>query len=384
MIETLLELLEITFVGRLLLSFLPPGEVGSHRLRDLPVTIATSYLLGLVAQQAIASWAGLFDAQPNIWLVRVAWMLVLALRVLTLPGAIVPRGQVEHELGGTLTIVTWIACVVLVALGFRYEVIFEGNPNQLERPYYVARDIGENTLNVGVLCILLDHGMRTARRAPLGRALAIATALVAALTFGAADGIASVSYGMLKPIGGAVFAIAWLRRADLRALTIAAILFARTGSWSAPSCLAILTLATPRTSVRRALGTAIGAFAVVGAPEVIDSLRYEPDYSDLTLGRRLLEAWHSLLRLPLVAFVVLFVVAATCAMIQRWRRSPTERSQRVDPPGREFVALCALLAVGSVLKLFEIGDKEPLMPLVVLIAALALLPAERIEARSAA
>src|SRR5260221_569344 len=47
--EALATLVEYAFVGRILLSILPPGFPGLHSFRDLPATWAASHLLGSVS-----------------------------------------------------------------------------------------------------------------------------------------------------------------------------------------------------------------------------------------------------------------------------------------------------------------------------------------------
>ena len=79
--------------GRVVLSFFPPGDVGSHAPRDLTVTVATSLSVGFVL-----SWLLPEDELRPYWLVP---LLAIA-RWLTLPGAMVPRHPPPREPVGAL------------------------------------------------------------------------------------------------------------------------------------------------------------------------------------------------------------------------------------------------------------------------------------------
>src|SRR5688572_17286887 len=91
-------LLAWLFAGRVLLSFLPPGEVGSHAWRELPATVATSLVLGCLA----ASLVG-----PT-WALGIALGLALV-RWFTLPGAMVPRHRPPGERTRALDLVLALA-----------------------------------------------------------------------------------------------------------------------------------------------------------------------------------------------------------------------------------------------------------------------------------
>src|SRR5690349_5045663 len=87
----------VSCIGRGVLSWLPPGELGSHRTAELPATWAASYLLGCAFVAACASAAMLFGVPISCaWIATVGALLVLA-RWATLPAALVPRHEVAAE-----------------------------------------------------------------------------------------------------------------------------------------------------------------------------------------------------------------------------------------------------------------------------------------------
>ena len=83
------------FVGRVLLSFLPPGPLGSHRPRDLAATLAASYVIGVIA------WLLLRVVMRDPSAAYTAFVAIggvlLFVRCITLPGAMVPRHQPAEE-----------------------------------------------------------------------------------------------------------------------------------------------------------------------------------------------------------------------------------------------------------------------------------------------
>jgi hypothetical protein len=114
----------VAALGRLLLSFLPPGPTGGHGPRELPETCAASLALGWLCVGALGpplayGWGVLAEhGSAARWvcvaLVAACVLALLAVRWLTLPGAMVPRHTVGQDLG---RLRVPLALAVLVGLG---------------------------------------------------------------------------------------------------------------------------------------------------------------------------------------------------------------------------------------------------------------------------
>lgn len=87
----------IGVVGRVWLAVLPPGSIGGHSPREWPRTSAASLAMGTLS--LAMGWnlfRGFGVADPLPWLVGVT-LLAAVLRLLALPGAMVPRREVAVE-----------------------------------------------------------------------------------------------------------------------------------------------------------------------------------------------------------------------------------------------------------------------------------------------
>jgi hypothetical protein len=216
-------------VGRVILSLLPAGTPGRHDAREMPITLAASYLLGSIAIDAEAHFLLSLGARAGWPALAAPWVAVAIVRWITLPGAIVPRRGSERENArdrfARLAGVVAVALVGLVAWRCR---------DSLFRPpsMHVTRTILPGVLTIAdtlSLIAVCDYGLRCARRSSLERAfVALALALVVALsTF--AHGDPSAASLALRFGAGMAFAIPWLRRADRRALILSVIAFAGAG-----------------------------------------------------------------------------------------------------------------------------------------------------------
>ena len=221
-------------VGRLVLSLLPPGAAGSHDLAALPTTWAASHLCGLAAlclHGALLAAIG----SPSVWTLVVPWLALAALRFATLPGAMVPRhGVLEERPEGRDRIVGRAALGATAACGAAL-LLLDPAARGAAAPG-VAEALGRAVARLGAppesalpllvpctwfaLWVLLDDGLRVARRAPSARRLVVLfTALV---TLQLPTSILSIAF-----LGaGASFLIGWLRRADRRAACLSAASFA--------------------------------------------------------------------------------------------------------------------------------------------------------------
>ncbi|HTF88901.1 MAG TPA: hypothetical protein VK843_10865 [Planctomycetota bacterium] len=293
----------VSCIGRVVLSWLPPGEVGSHRLRDVPTTWAASYLLGASFLAVGASVSALARVPVSCaWIAGAALLLGLA-RWLTLPAALVPRHEVLREVPTRAArALLWIAVAIGVwaALGATINagsglwsvraqawlsqgwlIGFDGPATARGALELAPLDCGaiacvswpggivnEVSTRAHLLAcflsavLLIERAMELTRRAPLGRRLLLVLFAVAlSVAFRADDGdLALAGLCALALLGLA----SWTRRADARGLALACIAWGslsllRPGGW----VLAIAGLgATVGSSARPSRGrAALWAFA---------------------------------------------------------------------------------------------------------------------------
>jgi hypothetical protein len=214
--EAFVDWLLVLVTGRVLLAFLPPSSIGSRRSHTLVATLVASTLAGTAARwpQALA-WCGLDLPLPSdargslLWLAP--WLLAaIAWRALG-PGALVPRQEAA-----------------------------DFDPRS-----WRALEAG---LQIAALAGLLLSFDATLQAGLLG--------LPAHWPFAA----------------GIAFGLHWRKRADRRALVLAAIAFGlcagtrRVEGWLGVLGWAGLVLATPAPARRRALLVALFALLCVGLP----------------------------------------------------------------------------------------------------------------------
>ncbi|HED64876.1 MAG TPA: hypothetical protein ENJ09_04885 [Planctomycetes bacterium] len=173
------------------------------------------------------------------------FILLAALRVLTLPGSLVPGSGVPHEPASRAAFLGTVAAALSLLAFF---------PPARDAHLLRAGGAPWNWLAVALL-FLLDHGLRVARRAPGGRTLLAALLALLLLLFPAV----SFRPGLTL---AAVFLIPWLRRADRRAawltsLGAAGLAFEPSGAPLGLGVLLILVLASHPAQRRDALHAAI-------------------------------------------------------------------------------------------------------------------------------
>jgi len=362
-----LRLLSQLACGRLVLAFLPPGSPGSHALARLPATAATSLLLGDVALELEAR----FLPAPETWAARALflapWLVLLVLRLVTLPGALVPRHAPPEERRGKLArLVVVLPCLWCLAA--------------------LARAPEDTVLwDWLAFLILLDHGLQAARRSPLGRTLLVFGAALTAQPFLSADAAveAAARFGT-----GALFLVPWIRRADRRAGVLALIAFGSLGPTEPRLALAGLlgVLLAARAPQRRfaLVGGLVAALVLVlpdaallrGGPPSEWSARdvFESGYSTQEWG----VAW---------IYLTLTCIAGAGILVGRGARVLERRPWRasaIEEPLREVGVLAALLGLGF-LALRTGGSyvAQPfntllvLFPIALALAGLVLVPAER-------
>lgn len=247
------------WLGRAVLSFLPPGAVGST---DARTTWAASQIVGSSTWLALFVWTPWFHSEHAIRAGFVLAAVLTALRMLGLPAALVPRHEPARAAQDGWTQWFQIAAVMILCFVLPGPLFGEGAVESDPRSVLVFADA------IAAL-LMIEFGLDRARASAWMRhAAMLAFALVVVLR-GVQDvhGLALAS--AMCFVSGAAFTIAWLRRADKRALFLAVISFASAAPWSpngwtcAIAGLAWLVVGTAKPS-RMLAATAALAFAAIG------------------------------------------------------------------------------------------------------------------------
>lgn len=348
-------LLAVAIAGRLALSLLPPGDVGSHAPRDGPLTWAVSHALGTLAFALLGGLGFLGSIHPA-WLFALGGAALVA-RVFTLPAGMVPRHDPPAETPNGLARLLAIAILVVIASAWVREL---RHPTELGP----AR-----TATWTALVILIGYALERARRAPAGRRCAQLIAACGA--FALASEIRADEWVLMFFFGaGCAFLIPWLRRADRRALALSALSFAACLPWRArgwPLALAgvcALIAWTPRPSRSAALRWSAAALGSVGLLSIRAPWQLVSDPAASSTAGWILAS-------------VALLVGAPSALSSRARN---RNARGVDGPGRELAALLTILAL-SALGLMLAGDHGPrslpVAPCAVMILGLSLARSER-------
>lgn len=359
----LLVTLGVLLAGRLVLSFLPPGDVGGHSLRELPTTLAVSLALGAPLVAAIPAGnrgAAYVAGALGVGLAFVRWI--------TLPAAMVPRHRVAVERTSALELVLAWCCAAWVVL----------------------LPLSESPGDAGLFLagfVFVHHALASARRARLGRhALFALGVLIAATAPRGAAGSPALGLAM-----GASFLVPWIRRADRRAGLLSACGF---GSlfWFGLDPLALL--AAPvfvLASHPRQRRFALVSFATIGATSLALSrfLAGGADRAAEALAHRRM-LWPSVLReqaldgelwglaWPLVG------AALVLGLLSFPWRAVAWQPGTIEEPRREVRALTALLGLALLAlslpasRWFEQDALATLFPLCALLAGLLLIPPGRV------
>lgn len=351
-LRVLAELCFYALTGRVVLALLAPGDVGSHAPSDLPVTAATSLVLGTCV------WTRVPESSPLLFL---AVLGVGIVRWLLLPGAMVPRHAPPSAARGRLDALALIAAAVWAV----YSLLVE-----LFAVEWLA------------LCVLVSHGLGVARRARPGRYAFLALGASLCLPPGSirTDGVLpALSLGL-----GAVFLIPWLRRADKRAGLLSALGF---GSvlhagptplgLAGPLVLVLFSHARQRRFAALSAGLCALPFLLfAGRPEGgRGRLLWLPE---LVSGALRTSEWG--LAWPLVAAALVLG-----ALSFPWRGADWAPGT-IEEPRREVRALCALIVLaGAALAVPSVPWAEVdvlviLFPPLALLAGLVLIPPERAAA----
>lgn len=345
--------------GRVLLAWLPPGEVGGHAPRALPATLATSLALG---GPLVARLAG-----ETAWLAAgIGLALALLARVLTLPGAMVPRHGVAAE--------PWRAWDALAAgLGLLWSGLLLASPG------------GSSGLLGFASALLVFQALGVARRARAGRQALLA--LGAATPLVASEGVALRALALAL---GAAALVPWLRRHDRRAGALAGIGFGSLflgGPDPLAFAAALVFVSASHPRQRRFAASWVGAAGALAAlawllaPHgLVLTARARLLYASLFLEQAFdAETWG-------LAWPLLGLGLVLGALTIPWRE-PHSR-EPIEAPRREALALASLVAACALALLVPLspwGEEEALALLfapATLLVGLVLLPDAR--ARGAA
>ncbi|MBI5365048.1 MAG: hypothetical protein HZA53_17860 [Planctomycetes bacterium] len=364
LLQALLLLLAIAFVGRVVLALLPVGALGAHGARELPATWAVSHLLGVAAFALLASVVQAFELAPtwsSPWAFVVPWVVVGLVRVACLPGALVPRHAPR-----TAFVPAWVLGLALLAAVLA------------TTPWWVAQEVTRGTETVGsslrsggrsfaetlalgfdveeihtaavfveaasaiALLVLVAHALAVARRSPVARALAVLwLAWLLFLVRGLIRYDEAV-HSLLAFGGGTACSVAWFRRGDRRAQALAAlalasgVLFEPTAWSSVLACLGVLLVASPRASLgRAALWSGAGALVVL-----------------LMAGEPYRELDTPVLELPRAQILTVFLVpalalAASAYAVRVLVLRKQDPREIIDATTRESLAVGLMLVLGA-------------------------------------
>lgn len=245
----LLLLAAVPIAGRIFLAWTPAGSPGGHAPRELPATLAASWLLGSLW----FGWVG--TVAPNGFGVAVAFAvpaLALVARVLTSPAGLVPRHEPMLErarpIVRTCIAAAVIAAAVLAALQHAHGTWIRAGASGL------------------AAAILVDAALASARAdARVRLAASIAIAVVIA---NAPRGAGAAVDALLAASAFACGTVAWIRRGDRRGLALASagvawlVAFSPHGVLIAATAGSALVVASARPSRRRAAAWIAAAFVL--------------------------------------------------------------------------------------------------------------------------
>lgn len=192
----------IAVLGRLLLSFLPPGNPGADRTREAAFTWGTSFALGFLVITPLER----MHAEPV--LLPVGVVLLALLRWRTLPGKLVPRHPPARE---PWTLSDSLAAVAALAWG----VVLLRSSATWSAIAWMA------------VAAMVLHALAITRRARAGRWLVLGLFLLPGepTGFDLPDAYAVILGPTLSMTMGVAFALPWIRRGDRRAGVLSAIGF---------------------------------------------------------------------------------------------------------------------------------------------------------------
>ncbi len=369
-VETLLGLLAFAGVGRVLLSLLPAGQLGSFEPRALATTWATSHLLGVCAlgftNVVLTTDLGTslvnFIGRPAALLAP--WLIILAARLLSLPGAIAPYHNPTREkcrgfaralpLLFALAAALQLRAVLAAPATFLVDLshTFFG---QTTAAFFTGGSLISPVFGWAswiATALLVVHGLASARRSPalrwlIGIAVLLTPFAATSIAFAHAELVTAMCF-----TGGAAFSISWLRHGDRRsgALAVIAFLSQILSSWSglalAAFAITALVITTPLPS-RKSLALKAGAlwlfFAWPIAGKFTHQLAFDiSDWPSASIFDRALAALspaHFALLFPV------FLLLTVRGLILRRAHSQHPADPIAARPGRELAFTLLLFAL---------------------------------------
>lgn len=212
--RALLALAGIALLGRTLLAWLPAGLPGRHAPGSLASTWAASHVLGIAALVLTRSLLAPLGLSDSIVAVAALWAILLAARVLSLPGSLVPRHELPGERPRAAHRVASLAIVCAI-------VALVGHVGRSASPDADPRLVATAIVSWLAAAGLVAHGLERGRRAPAPRRLLVALFVLtpsglAASAAGRVDAVVALGFA-----GGCAGLVSWLRRADRRGLALA-------------------------------------------------------------------------------------------------------------------------------------------------------------------
>lgn len=217
-------------VGRLALSWLPPGWPGDHGPRELGATASASLLCGLTLLALQASFLAALGLGGRAAPLLAPWALLLLLRLATLPGAMRPRHEPPSQpADGRTRLILWVGALgLLLPLTLPLTLPFGARP--------LAGPLLELELGLGAgpafahlaallaraaVAAMVAGGLERGRRAGAQRALVFAVLAWSPPSLALDEPHAGAVLAGLGLAAAGAGALAWLRRADRRALALA-------------------------------------------------------------------------------------------------------------------------------------------------------------------
>lgn len=387
----------VLVVGRIVLALLPAGPLGSLRPRDLPTTLAASFLFGLVGT-TLGPLAFGDPRAPGLGLAFWPWLGLGTWLWWSGPGAMVPRHEPAHERETAGSRALRFGCALLVLLVFALvgvepvppplRTIAAGELPLLAVPLALLRRLAFGELGAEAarrlvlvaswmaLLVLVARALADGRRAPVDRRTVVLAGFLVLVPFaelvrGTEATLSAVFLG-----AGCACAVPWLRRADRRARHAALIAFAACG-WAGRFELGLLGIVVlvfaTAAPARKALVSAVPYVLVVAATGALTGL--EATFG-CEAGRLIRDAGRPF------AWGLFWVFAGGAALLAGvvLVRRPQTPASAIDEPRREQVLLSALLLLGFLLPDPRAAELLVLFPPALLLIGFTLARTERVNA----
>ncbi len=296
----------LSVVGRCLLSWFPPGDLGSHRPSEWCATWAASYLLGTIAAAVAVALGSLLGFEFSCGWILAAGASAGIARWLTLPAALVPRHEVAVEAPRAAARLAWVLAALIAILAvWRADIstftdrwatdaqallsrgfsagLDGGSAGPIASPpidsaavafaAFARGAVSALAARAHAFCcmiatlILAERAMGVARRAPTARRfLIVVLAIALSVVVSAEDSDLTLASLFALGLWGL---ISWTRRADRRAMTLACAAFgamslAGASGWLiGPAGLLALVATSARPCRKSALQAAGGGAALL-------------------------------------------------------------------------------------------------------------------------